>query len=695
MQMLISLVKKHDYNTHAPVTLCSNYMLWENTQKCADVIKLIGYNYAESLYQEHHAAHPDWILYGSETGSTVQSRGVYHFPLSKSILADDDLQCSSLGNSATSWGAKSVESCIIADRDTEFSLGQFIWAGIDYIGEPTPYNTKSSYFGHIDTAGFPKDSYYIFQSAWTDPRKAPMVHLFPYWDFSLGQMIDVRVCSNAPYVELYLNDISLGRTALGNKYLSDWRIPYSPGSLRAVAYDEEGNPIAEDHRQSFGDAERIILHTETIGKHMFVTISAVDSNGITVENANNRIHVSVKNGILLGLDNGDSADFEQYKTNNRRLFGGKLLAIVRPDEGKVPEITAEIDQADIPIRKIELSEKDFVVKAQIFPHNATYGDLHWRLTDSGGIDSTLGVLHVDEDGRGAVITPKGDGEVFVRCSPKNGKSYFDFISQHTIAITGKGKPFLDPYSFVSGGLFSYSNVELTNGNERGMATLRSGESHVGFIDLDFGDYGSDEITLPLFPLEKNPFPIEIWEGMPLEGGTFICSVTYDKGSVWNTYQEQAYKLPRRLRGVTTLCLVFKQKVHIKGFQFTRLLKAFQKLYATENNVIYGDSFTVKSDAIEGIGNNVSLVFNDMDFGETGTCKVDLCWRSGQEKNSVQFVFADEHENGIRKMVEVPRSDLYGHTIFSLGECIRGKKTVSLLFLPGCNIDLAWFQFLTD
>ena len=98
-----------------------------------------------------------------------------------------------------------MEDCITIDRDMEFSVGQFIWSGFDYIGEPTPYHTKNSYFGQIDTAGFPKDSYYVWQSAWTDYRKAPMVHIFPYWDFNVGQMIDVRVCTNCPYVELYLN----------------------------------------------------------------------------------------------------------------------------------------------------------------------------------------------------------------------------------------------------------------------------------------------------------------------------------------------------------------------------------------------------------------------------------------------------------------------------------------------------------
>lgn len=691
MRYLMELVKRHDPKGHAPATLCSNYMLWENTQKCADVIKLIGYNYAESLYKAHHEAHPDWLIYGSETASTVQSRGVYHFPLSKSILSDDDLQCSALGNSSTSWGARSVEACIIADRDTEFSMGQFIWSGFDYIGEPTPYHTKNSYLGHIDTAGFPKDSYYVFQAAWTDGKKAPMIHLFPYWDFSEGQMIDVRACTNAAEAELFLNGESLGRKALGDRYIADWRIPYKKGVLRAVAYDEQGNIVAEEVKKSFGDVNAIHVAPQTVGELIFAEIMALDKDGNPVENANCRVRVQVENGTLLGLDNGDAADYEQYKTDCRRLFSGKLLAIVRPDEGKTAVISAEMDTADIPVRKIELIADGFKIRARVLPENATYTDLYWRLTDSAGIDSPLGVLEVAPDGRSATITPKGDGEVFVRCSPKNGKEHFDFISQFPITITGMGKPFLDPYSFVSGGLCGKSNVELTNGNERGVATLRGCESHVGFADLDFGEYGSDEITLPLFPLESDPFPIEIWEGMPPEG-EHICTVTYDKGSIWNTYQEVTYKLPRRLFGVTTLCLVFKQKVHIKGFTFTRLEKAFQKLYATENSMIYGDSFTLAERAVEGIGNNVSLVYENMDFGAGGTERIELCWRSQQDRNSVQFVFADENGGEIRKMLEIPRSGEYRSEVFSLGERILGKRTVSLIFLPGCNIDVSWFRF---
>lgn len=695
LRHLMSLVRKHDPRDHAPATLCSNYMPWENTQKCADIIKLMGYNYAESLYAAHHSAHPDWSIYGSETCSTVQSRGIYHFPFSKSILADDDLQCSSLGNSSTSWGAKSVEACIIADRDTPYSLGQFIWAGQDYIGEPTPYHTKNSYFGQLDTAGFPKDSYYMFQAAWTDYREAPMVHLFPYWDFNPGQPVDMRICTNAPKAELYYNDVSLGLVELGSRYIADWQLPYSPGTLRAVAYDEQGAAIAEDVKQSFGDVTELKLHRELFGELEFVTITALDQDGHRVENANCRVHITVEDGELLGLDNGDSTDYDQYRGTDKRLFSGKLLAIVRPKHRDItPRIHAKLDTLDIPIRKIELAIEGFQIFAEVFPKAATYQDLHWRLTDAGGIDSPLGCLLISQDKRSATLLPKGDGEVYVRCSTNNGRDHISLISQTRFTISGLGKSFTDPYSFVSGGLYTISNTELTNGNERGVATARDGDSHVGFENLDFGDYGSDELTLPLFPLSHDPFEFELWEGMPQSNGTRLGTYVYDKGSIWNTYQEITCRLPRRLRGVTTLCLVFHSKVHIKGFIFTKYVKAFRRLSAAESDMIYGDNYTVKGEAVEGIGNNVSLIYENMDFGDTGAGSVRISWRSKLHRNSIQLVFTRvAGEEDIRQMIEITGTVDYQNSEFPLQDRIRGRKRVSLIFLPGCDLDLEWIQFM--
>ena len=685
LRKLMDLVKLHDPDVHAPVTLCSNHMLWENTQRCADIIKLIGYNYADHLYEEHHIANPDWIIYGGETASTVQSRGVYHFPLSKSILNDDDLQCSALGNSSTSWGAKSTEACIIAHNKPSFVLGQFIWTGTDYIGEPTPYHTKSSYFGQIDTAGFPKDSFYIFQAAWT---KTPMIHLFPYWDWSPGQPIDVRICSNASRVELFLNGKSLGAKDI---YLTaNYIVPYEEGVIKAVAYNEEGQVIAETQRESFGDVVELAMTHTKIGELTFTEINGIDSLGRTVENANNRINISVANGELLGLDNGDSTDMDSYKGNSKRMFNGKLLVITKGD----CIITTSIDTVDIPIRKIELVKEEWEITAKILPENATYRDLHWRLSDAGGIDSPLGAVSATTSSKGdtALISPKGDGQVFIRCAAYNGRDHINLISVLPFEISGYGMPFLNPYQFVSGGLYNVSNVPMTNGNERGVATLRDGESHVGFADLDFGSYGSDEVTMWLFPLEKNPFMIEIWKGMSSEG-QHLCTVTYDKGSIWNTYQEVSYKLPERLCGVITLCFVFKQKVHIKGFQFFEYKKAFEQINFTENDGIYGDSFEVTQDGVENIGNNVTITFKDMDFGENGAKTVELCKRTLQDKNSIRILFTDsEGKEYVNTVTLLPSND-YESVSFSLDTPFYGKGTVAFIFLPGCNIDLAWFRFM--
>ncbi|MDR1669741.1 MAG: DUF4982 domain-containing protein [Oscillospiraceae bacterium] len=682
LRRLMELVRKHDPDGHARVTLCSNYMPWENTQKCADIIKLIGYNYAEEHYEKHHAEHPDWIIYGGETGSTVQSRGVYRFPLRKPILADDDLQCSVLGNSSTSWGAENVEACILADPP--FSIGQFVWSGQDYIGEPTPYHTKNSYFGHIDTAGFPKDSYYIFKAAWTD---APAIHLFPHWDHSPGQMIDVRAATNAFRAELFLNGESLGSVELNGRFVADWRVPYQPGELRAAAYDREGNQVAEAVRRPFGDATALTLRTDSFGELRFVSIEAVDAGGSTVENAGNRVSVRVENGTLLGLDNGDSTDHDQYKTDSRRLFNGKLLAIVRRDGEEEPSVSAVLDSGDVPVRKIELTADGLTVTARILPSNATYTDLTWRLTDAAGIDSPLGELSVT--GNTAVIKPKGDGEVWVRCAAANGRGHTSLISQLSMDIAGFGTPFLDPYTFVSGGLSDRSNVKLTNGNERGVVAARDGESHIGFANLDFGPRGSGEVTVPLFPLSHDPFTFEIWEGMPGEGGERLCEVLYDKGQIWNTYQDVVCTLPRKLRGVTTLCFVFTRKVHLKGFVFKN--PAFTRLNAADSDGISGDSFLINGGAAEKIGNNVSILFGKMDFGGDGAGGLSLGTRSSLAGNSVLVLFRGGGAER-REMLEVPGTADYAASEHTFREPVRGLLDVSLIFLPGSNLDLAWLQF---
>lgn len=769
---LMDLVKEYDSEENARVTLGSNYMPWENAGKCADLYKLAGYNYSEKYYREHHEIHPDWVIYGSETSSIVQSRGVYHFPLRAGILAEDDEQCSALGNSATSWGAKSMEDCITLDRDTEFSMGQFLWTGFDYIGEPTPYHTKNSYFGQIDTAGFPKDSYYVWQSAWTDYHKKPMVHVFPYWDFNPGQMIDVRVCSNAPVVELFVNGRSLGRQMLnhlpgsGKRIIADYQVPYEEGVLTAVGYDEDEKEIARQERCSFGDSEAVVIEPENTviqadGKDMlFLQISTADRQGKAVENACDRVFVKVSGaGRLVGLDNGDSTDFDSYKGISRRLFNGKLLAMVQakkepgeiviqveakglkgaelicrsvavkeapkeqdlektdatePVRALLPAERTEslsiveenreraivLGRADeVPVRKILLQapeervlrpeRKEILVKAHIAPEQADDRELIFKAVNDMGVDSNL--VTMERHGNEVLLRGLGDGAFRLRCMSKSGTEKIRLISQLEFRIEGMGQAYLNPYGFISGSQYTRVKGEAGNGNEKGVATARDGETVVTYENIDFGPVGADEITVPIFALSGEAYPIQIWEGIPgHENSCLLADVVYQKPSIWNVYQAETWKLSKCLRGITSISFLLRQKVHIKGFSFTKREKAWMKLEAFRADAIYGDSFERTKQGIERIGNNVSLVFSGMDFKEAKALKLRIYGRAPKGKNTIHVRYFNG-EDEIKQIVEFAQAAEWEEQEFTL-QPIAGKWDVTFVFLPGSCFDFGWFRF---
>lgn len=740
-------VEKYDSAKNAAVTIGSNYMPWENAQKCADIVKLAGYNYSEKYYEQHHEEHPDWVIYGSETSSIVQSRGVYHFPLKAGILAEDDEQCSSLGNSSTSWGAKSMEECITKDRDTEFSMGQFLWSGFDYIGEPTPYHTKNSYFGQIDTAGFPKDAYYVWQSVWTDHKKAPMVHVFPYWDFNEGQLIDVRVCSNAPFVELFVNGRSLGKQKLthernsGKRILADYQIPFEKGILTAVAYDEEQKEIAREERKSFDNSVKLVIipentEAEADGRDLFfLRIGTLDEEGNPVENACDRVEVRVSGaGRLIGLDNGDSTDFDSYKGTSRRLFNGKLLAIIQTNE--VPgEISVEVTgkglksaslicesrvsskktlaareenrempvilgrKEEIPVRKITLKspegqlfgkDRDTIrVEAFLEPANATDRELLFKAVNDNGVPVNLVELR-REDGA-VVMKAKGDGAFRLFAMSKSGSDNIRVMSQLEFEIEGMGCAYLDPYDFISGSLYTSVKGEVGNGNEKGVATARDGETVVTYGNIDFGNVGSDEITISIFALSDEEYPIRIYEGIPgEEGSALIADVVYQKPSIWNVYQPETFRLNRKLKGITSISFQVHQKIHIKGFSFKKYEKAWQTLKASEADAVYGDSFVRTEEAVEKIGNNVSFVFRDMDFGTEGTGELMIRGRAGESGNTIHVRFFNDTDE-IKQIVEFPASSEYTTQSFSIGT-VKGKWDVTFVFLPGSCFDFEFFRF---
>ncbi len=746
--ILVKHVRKHDPRCNGYVTIGSNYMQTENAQKCADIVKLAGYNYAERLYDEHHKNHPDWMIYGSETASVIQSRGIYHFPLAQSVLADDDEQCSSLGNCCTGWGAKNTEACIIPDRDAEFCAGQYIWTGFDYIGEPTPYSTKNSYFGQYDTAGFPKDSAYVFRAEWTDYKKSPFVHIFPYWDFSEGQDIDVRVTTNAPLVKLFWGGKEIASKEIdhlhGKELILDTIIKYEKGELCAVAYDEFGNEIARDVKRSFGDTAEIRLTPDKTTLNadgedlIFVDISAYDENGEFVANANNRVFVNVSGaGRLVGLDNGDSTDYEQYKGTSRRLFSGKLLAVIaaKTETGKIsvkvssptlPDSTLTLEavaaevaegvsaimentdreadcpnyEGDIPVRKIALTgersvftpdNKELTFRAEIFPANTSYRDeIEYRITTVLGIASNLAEIISAENGN-VTVRCNGDGEFYLRALCKNGTDKYHIISAIKLTGEGLGAAAFDPYELVHGGLHTAASDNIGNGIKHG-AKFAYDRSWFGFENVDFGSVGSDTVTFPIFANCTNAVGIKVYDGIPGQGGELIGDFTYQKKSIWLTYIPETYKLTKKLRGMHTIAFESSDGYDIEGFFFEKHAKEFSEIDAVNCDKIYGDKFTVNADDVTGIGNNVVLDFGEFDFTEEAPTAVAVTGKSKLPLNSINILVSGETE--CRIIAGFEGADEYTERVFPV-EKLSGKCKVSFTFLPGSDFDFKSFRFIKE
>ena len=742
----------HDPYGHALPTIGSNFMQGENARKCADILKIAGYNYAERLYNKQHADHPDWVIYGSETSSTVQSRGIYHFPLAKPLLTDDDGQCSSLGNSTVNWGAKNQQFCAVSDLHMPFSLGQFLWSGFDYIGEPTPYQSRNSFFGQIDTAGFPKDAYYFYQSVWTDAKTNPMIHILPYWDFNPGQMIDVRVYTNAPKAALFFNDTLIGEKKLAHtqedNIIADWSLPYKNGVLTAIAYDEAGNEIARDTKHSFGDASSLRLSADRLevpanGEELiFVTIDALDADGYPVDNATNRVHVTVDGeGLLAGLDNGDSTDYEPYKGDCRRLFSGKLLAIIAPtlnagtitvtassdglkdavltlntvacknrcsDDLHIMTITRDpladtVSHAtDIPVRSITLSCEDSciltaskpsaVISAVTHPANATAQPLDWKVTNAEGVVVPYAALEQIDDTHMRILA-FADGSFFVRCSVTNGRGCTALYSMLEFKAEQIGTMNLDPYSFTVGSLYTYAEGEVANGNAHGAATGSEGTTSITYGPFDFGTFGTDTVTIPIFETESQPVDLTFIEGKTKsKPGTILCTGRYDKKMIWDQYQEETFKLPKRLKGVTTFTIqVTDRKLHIGGLTFHKLEKAWTTLAASDIDRIYGDAFCRTDDAITGIGNNVTIEYTDMDFGDETSAVIEITGRSPIAKNTIHVRTSNGTEEALN-IAEFTYSEDYTTKCFPVN-VLSGSQTVTLLFLPGSNFDLKSIRFI--
>ena len=732
-EMLCRLVRTYDPYKNAFTTSGSNHMRNENAQKCGLHLDAVGYNYAESVYDAHHEKYPSFCIYGSETASTVQSRGIYHFPYASKFLTHEDRQCSSLFNCTTSWGTKSTEYNITEDRRAQYCAGQYIWTGFDYIGEPTPYDTKNSYFGQIDTAGFPKDSYYAYRAEWTDGKKSPMVHITPsHWDFNEGELIDVTVHTNAARAELYFNGELIGSREYdhesGMTISEFWQLPYKAGTLTAIAYDEKGSEVARDEVRFFSDPCRIVLEPDkntlaSDGRDLiFLAISTVDENGVHVANARNRMNVSVTGAArLVGLDNGDSTDYEQYKCTSRRLFSGRLLAIIAATDApgeinvtvtsaglpastvtlnsipaEVPDGIAVLDACipspasdEIPLRKIELSchgsrtltgECPSVrVDARLFPANATYRDIEW-VAISRGVPADF--VRIDADESGAVITATADGEFALRAYSKIGTPYPAVISELHFTASGLGKACLNPYRTVAGILAD--NADELIPEEEGGIRFEGGSAKVKYSRVDFGSIGSDELEVTMMRYHNESLPFYVYD--VTDGGErLLGEFPFHADQPWYIYSTNTYKLPERLTGMRDLRFDFPQSLFFGGFRFSAPVRAFEPLRAVDCDILYGDAYRRDADAVTHIGNNVTVGFTSLDFG-AGASTVTVRGMTRHERDTVEVRIGDEVT-----AVDFERSEKpYEVTVPVKGAV--GVADVNVIFLPGCDFDLYDIKF---
>lgn len=729
---LARCVRIDDYKNAHPVTIGSNYMRWEPAQKCAKYLDVIGYNYTEDAYDEHHQKHPKWIIYGSETASTVQSRGVYHFPARVFTTNYDDGQCSSLLNCATGWGAPGPEYNITMDRDRKYSLGQFIWTGFDYIGEPTPYHSKNSFFGHIDTAGFPKDTFYAYKAEW-NKNAEPFVHLFPYWDFNEGQLVDIFAFSNCAKTELFVNGESVGcfehNHESGKELTGRWQVPYHKGYIKAVGYNENGVKLCEQIRASFGDPAKIVLRPDKTtlsadGEDMaFVEVSAADKDGNTVENARNRINVEISGaGRLLGLDNGDSTDYEQYKTTSRRLYSGKLLIMIgsKKDAGDIrirvssPELSDEVlkleaapaqaregvscidddirteKKRDVSLRKIELSVSDQLitpenktasVSIKLLPENTSFtaDDVAFKAVTDSGIETNL--LEIEKDGLNAVLKPRGDGVYRLRAYCKNGTSVEEIISETEMENRGFGPASFDPYSAIICASVASNAGELTSNMEGGVLT-EYGDTKVRFDCVDFGKTGSDEITIGIYTYNEGKIPVDLYVD-----GEHIQTLMFQAKNEWNVYKYNTFRLSEKLKGVHNLEFMLHEQLRFKGFKFLSPRRLGEEISALENDGIYGDSFSIGSEMIEHIGNNVTVSFGGIDL-LGGANAVEITGRTHNQHDTLHLRFT----SGEMSAVEFESSDGIVTRRFDI-DTIDGVKDLQLVFLPCSDFDLKSLRFI--
>lgn len=366
---LADIAKKLDPTR--PITTGNNETEPSNHIFRSGAMDIIGFNYHENNWVNFHEKFPNQKLIITESTSGLMSRGYYEMPSDSMNIWPERWDkpfdrpvhhCSSYDNCHVPWGSTHEDTWRLVKNYDHIS-GVYLWTGFDYLGEPTPFwwPSRSSYFGVIDLAGFPKDIYYMYQSEWTNKD---VLHIFPHWNWKEGQTVDIwAYFNNADEVELFLNGLSLGKKAKEKDvYHVFWRVPFQKGTLKAVSY-KDGKEVLTREVKTTGDPISIKLTADrqTIkadGKDLsFITVEALDAEGNPVPVADNLINFTIEgDGFIAGTDNGDPTDPNSLKKPSRKLFSGKALAVVQSHK-KAGKIILKATSSNLKQASIEINSK--------------------------------------------------------------------------------------------------------------------------------------------------------------------------------------------------------------------------------------------------------------------------------------------------------------------------------------------------
>lgn len=334
-------------------------------------LDIIGYNYHNVNIPDVPKNFPGKPFIITESNSALMTRGYYRMPSNEMFIwperwdkpfYDESFSCSSYENCHVPWGNTHEESIKLV-RNNDFISGQYVWTGFDYIGEPTPYGwpARSSYFGIVDLAGFPKDVYYLYQAEWTNKQ---VLHLFPHWNWTEGQEIDMWCYyNNADEVELFINGESQGiRNKDENNLHVVWRVKFVPGTVKVVAR-KGGNIIAEKEIHTAGDPYKIRLTPDrdiitADGKDLsFITVEVLDKDNNLCPLSENLINFEIKgNAFIAGVDNGCQTSMERFKDNKRKAFNGKCLVVLQ-NNGEKGTATLTANSNGLESSTIEIKSK--------------------------------------------------------------------------------------------------------------------------------------------------------------------------------------------------------------------------------------------------------------------------------------------------------------------------------------------------